>query len=118
MAKSKNKKLLGRIVNSDLLAFHLDWWIGPIFIVCFNAFTDSRPGRSAHFSLTALRILPSVWRSQRNKQKMGCNKNLAIAYHGVFMHIKLHNTNNSSQDVVKMCQCNLSMWKLLRNIRK
>lgn len=72
VAKLKNKKLL-RIVNTDLLAFSLDWRTGPIFIVCCNAFTDSRPGCSAHFSLTAFRILPNVWFSKRNKQKMGCN---------------------------------------------
>ena len=65
----KNKKLFPGIVNTDLLAFSLDWWMGSIFIVCFNAFTDSRPGCSAHFSLTDLGILPSVWISQRNKQQ-------------------------------------------------
>lgn len=72
-AKTEEQNISPRIVNTDLLAFSLDWWIGPIFIVCFNAFTDSKPGCSAHFSLTDLGILPSVWFGQSNKQEMGCN---------------------------------------------
>lgn len=79
-----------RIGNTDLLAFSLDWWMGSIFIVCFNAFTDSRPGCSAHFCLTDLGILPSVCFSQRNKQQKGCNcTKTGPSSSVIFMYIKL-----------------------------
>lgn len=94
---AEEQKASLRIVNTDLLAFSLDWRTGPVFIVCFNASTDSRPGCSAHFSLTDLGILPSVWFGQRNKQEMGCNCTKTALSPLLFLRIKLESRKKDAK---------------------
>ena len=94
---AEEQKASLRVVNTDLLAFSLVWRTGPVFIVCFNASTDSRPGCSAHFSLTDLGILPNVWFGQRNKQEMGCNCTKTALSPLLFLRIKMESRKKDAK---------------------
>lgn len=94
LQKTEGQKLLQELLIQTFefeLALSSDLWMGAIFIVYFNAFTDSRPVLNrhccAHFSLTDLGILPNIWFSQRNKQKKECNCTRTLLFPPILLRI-------------------------------